>query len=60
MWGALSDEKMGLLFTIAAGPRQLNSLSRSDNWSLLYRLGTYRTEDTTFNGYFVLCYTAVT
>jgi hypothetical protein len=22
MWGALSDERMGLLFTIAAGPRQ--------------------------------------
>jgi hypothetical protein len=27
MWGALSDERMGLSFTIAAGPRQ-RSLSR--------------------------------
>jgi hypothetical protein len=28
MWGALSDERMGLPFTIAAGPRQRSHSSR--------------------------------
>jgi hypothetical protein len=32
MWGALSDEKMGLSFTIAAGPRQCSHSRVRDPW----------------------------
>jgi hypothetical protein len=34
MWGALSDERIGLSFTIAAGPRQHRQFLVQVSWDL--------------------------
>jgi hypothetical protein len=48
MWGALSGERMGLSFTIVAGPRQrshLRVLVPRDSWPYFTILGSPNLED---------------
>jgi hypothetical protein len=63
MWGALSDERTGLSFTIVAGPRQWSHLlsqirhfpSRRLHGNSLYGFGSNRIEKTLFQQFLCCC-----
>jgi hypothetical protein len=48
MWGALSDERMGLSFTIAAGPCQLSHSRVQVPWDLTTIFDCFRFETSFF------------